>query len=268
MVLISRRRARKKESHGNLERWLITYADMITLLLIFFIVMYAISRIDAYKFQALAASLAEAMGAGGMIMESPGPSFVPGASESPGDELSEKQELESIRRKLEAFARKKGLSAKITATTEQRGIVLSFQEDVLFALGSAELTPEAKKLIGEVAPILLETNNYLRVEGHTDNLPIHTRRYPSNWELSAARATSVLQQLLKTADFEPGRLSAVAYGEYRPRVPNDSPENRQLNRRVDIVILRSKYEGSEPVAPRTASPPDTTPTITGPVFEQ
>jgi len=255
------RRKSKETKHPNHERWLITYADMITLLLIFFIVMYTISRVDAHKFQSLAASLAEAMGAGGMIMESPGPSFIPGASETAGDKLSEKAELEDIRRELEAFAREHGLETKIVATTEQRGIVLSFQEEVLFASGSAQLTPQARRLIKEVAPVLKETDNHLRVEGHTDNLPIHTEKFPSNWELSAARATSVLQELLRVADFEPGRLSAVAYGEYRPRVPNNSPQNRQLNRRVDIVILRSKFEGSEPEAAEISLPPPIEPVV-------
>lgn len=243
-----RRRKAEGSKHGNMERWLITYADMITLLLIFFIVMYTISKVDAHKFQALASSLANAMGAGGMVLESPGPSMIPGASDSPSDELAERQQMEEMRQKLMEFVRENGLASKISVTTEQRGVVLSFQEDVLFDLGSAQLTPRARELISEVSEVLSQTDNYIRIEGHTDNLPIHTSRYPSNWELSAARATSVLQQLLRTADIEPGQLSAVAYGEYRPRVPNNSPENRQLNRRVDIIILRSRYEGSEPEA--------------------
>lgn len=250
------RRRKEEQKHGGQERWLVTYADMITLLLIFFIVMYSISRVDAAKFQSLASSLAEAMGAGGMIMESPGPSFVPGASEEVSADLAEKQKLEDMRRELESFIREQGLAAKIITTTEQRGIVLSFQEEVLFPSGSAMLTPQAQKLIKGVAPVLEETDNYLRIEGHTDNLPIHTAKFPSNWELSAARATSVLQELLRAGDFEPRRLSAVAYGEYRPRAPNNSPENRQRNRRVDIVILRSKFEGAEPEAVKIPlSPP-------------
>jgi len=240
-----RRRRRREKSSGH-ERWLVTYADMITLLLIFFIVMYTMSRIDANKFQSLASSLSRAMGAGGMVMESPGPSFVPGASLSSADELEEKQRFESIREELEALIQERGLAAEIRVSTEQRGIVISFQEQVLFPSGSAELTSQARRLIDEVAPVLRESGNHLRIEGHTDNLPIHTEKFPSNWELSAARATSVLQELLRTADISPDLLCAVAYGEYRPRVLNDTPENRQLNRRVDIVILRDRYVGSEP----------------------
>lgn len=243
--MFMRRRQNNNKSRASHERWLITYADMITLLLVFFIVMFAISKIDANKFQSLAASMARAMGTGDMIMVSPGPSFVPGESAISSDEFFELEQLEDTRRQLQALAIEHGVSDRITITSEQRGIVLSFQEDVLFPSGSAKLTPTARELIDKVTPILLETNNYLRVEGHTDDVPIRTSSFPSNWELSVARATSVLQQLLNNEVFPPQRLSAVGYGEYRPRVPNDSPDNRQLNRRVDIVILRDRYKGAE-----------------------
>lgn len=241
------RRRHEESSHINKERWLITYADMITLLMIFFIVMYTMSKVDVDKFKSLAESLAAAMGAGGVILESPGPALVPG--QPPGDaEVEEQVRLEEIKKQLEELIKNAGLELKMSVTTEERGLVLTFQEDVLFDLGSAELRPEARGIIRKVGSVLLKSPNYIRVEGHTDDLPIHNDKYPSNWELSAARATNVVREMIRSLGFPPQRLSAVAYGEYRPRVPNTSDANRQLNRRVDIVVLRSTYEESEPGA--------------------
>ncbi len=242
---MKRKTTMKKSSH---ERWLITYADMITLLLIFFIVMYTLSRIDVQKFQYLSASLAKALGAGGMVLDTPGPSVVPGIAGSvpqAAQESGDNQRLENVMRELEKYIKESNLQAKVSVTTEERGLVLSFQGEVLFRLGSAELTPRAREIIQKVGPILEKMPNYLRVEGHTDDLPIVSAPYPSNWELSADRANSVLQELLKNYNIYPQRMSAVAYGEYRPVVPNDSDENRRLNRRVDIVILRSQYGVTE-----------------------
>ncbi len=249
-----RRKQTRKEKDRS-ERWLITYADMITLLMIFFIVMYSLSKIDVAKFKTLAESLAAVFGAGGMILESPGPAVVPGSPPEQIKELVEKAQLEKLKQRLENYIRENGLAAKVSVSTEERGIVLSFQDDVLFDLGSARLTDKAKEILGKVAPILVDTPNYIRIEGHTDNLPINTPRFPSNWELSAARATNVVQELIHNHGLPPHKLSAAAYGEYRPRVPNDSDYNRQLNRRVNIVILRSKFAGAEPHAVKY--PPET-----------
>jgi len=238
-----------KAKYGSMERWLITYADMITLLLIFFIVMYTISRVDIKKFQYLAESLSRVMGGGTMVFQELGPALTPGISglepKENMEDLADKAEMENIRRQLVSFIEKTGLTAKISAISEERGIVLSFQEEVLFKIGSAELTPQAKEIIAKIAPILMKTPNYIRIEGHTCDLPIHNALFRSNWELSSARALATVQELIRGSGFPPQRLAAVAYGEYRPRVPNDSEFHRQQNRRVDIVILRSKYRGSE-----------------------
>jgi len=242
---LKRASSEKKPNH---ERWLITYSDMITLLLIFFIVMYTLSRVDVQKFQYLSASLSKAMGAGGMVLDSPGPSVVPGiAGTVPQAALQsgESQQLENVVRDLEKYIKESNLQAKVSVVSEERGVVLSFQGEVLFKLGSAELTPRAREIIHKVGPVLESMPNYLRVEGHTDDLPIVSAPYPSNWELSAARASSVLQEMLKNYNIHPERMSAVAYGEYRPIVANDSDEHRQTNRRVNIVILRSQYGVTE-----------------------
>lgn len=245
--------AEKKGSH---ERWLITYADMITLLLIFFIVMYTLSRIDVKKFQYLSASLSKAMGAGSMMLDSPGPSVVPGiAGTVPDSSLQsvENTQMENMKRDLEKYIKDSNLQAKVSVTMEERGVVLSFQDEVLFRLGSAELTPKARQIVLKIGPMLAEMPNYLRVEGHTDDLPIVNAPFPSNWELSAARSNSVLKELLRNFDIHPQRMSAVSYGEYRPIVENDSDSHRQMNRRVNIVVLRSKYGVTEAAAAQRMS---------------
>lgn len=242
-----RHRPAKKEKDRS-ERWLITYADMITLLMIFFIVMYSLSKVDVAKFKTLAESLAAVFGAGGMILDSPGPAVVPGSPPEQIRDIVEKTQLEKLKKELEQYIEESGLSAKVSVTMEERGIVLSFQDNVLFELGSDKLTTQAREILDRVAPMLANTPNYIRVEGHTDNLPINTVRFPSNWELSAARATNVVQELIQIHGLQPQKMSAIAYGEYRPRAPNNNEINRQLNRRVDLIILRSKFSEAEPQA--------------------
>ncbi len=240
-----------KSKKDNAERWLLTYSDMITLLLIFFIVLYTMSKIDVQKFRILSNSLNKALGAGGMILDAPGPSLVNGLSQQePIHTSTEAAKLEKLKQQLQEYITKAKLDKQVSVSTEERGVVLSFQEQVLFQLGSAELTPSAREIIDKIGPILETVPNYMRVEGHTDNLPINTRQYPSNWELSAARATHVLKELLNGFNILPQRLSATAYGEFRPRAPNTTDANRQINRRVNIVILRDMYYMTEPESAR------------------
>jgi chemotaxis protein MotB len=243
----------KNKKKDNKERWLLTYADLITLLMAFFVVLYALSSINVKKFQAIALSLSLAMGGGESVLTESGVSLAPGISgsnflndELTTGELQELTDLERIRQELQSYIEQNGLTGKVAVNMEERGVVVSFQEVALFPLGSAELTRDARETIGKIGLILTKTSQYIRVEGHTDNLPINTSVYPSNWELSVARATSVVQELIHSLDFPPYRLSATGYSEFRPRTPNDSEAQRQQNRRVDIVILKSKYETAEP----------------------
>jgi len=251
---MSRRRNVGETKHSGQERWLITYADMITLLMIFFIVMYALSNVDAMKFRAMAASLSEVFGAGNIVYDA-GPSIVeeglnanagPSDADAGGIDMQEIAQMQQIKKEIEGLIADKGLGASVSISFEERGLVVSFEDPVLFALGSDHLEPMARQIVNEVGLILSNTTNYIRVEGHTDDLPISTVRFPSNWELSIARANSVLKELIWGVKLAPERLSATGYGEYRPRVPNTSSVNRQLNRRVNIVVLNSKYDYSEP----------------------
>lgn len=236
---------KKRAGH---ERWLLTYADLITLLMIFFVVMYALSNVDAQKFKAIAQTLSKALGGGESVLFSEGPSMISGASTDFTSEVDirETRQLAKIQNELERYIKENNLSSDVSIVAEERGIVISFQDPVLFPLGSAELLPSARLILRKVGQILLKSPNYIRIEGHTDNWPINNKNYPSNWELSVARATTVVKTMINELNFPPQRLSITGYGEYRPRVPNDSEFNRQLNRRVDFVILRSKYENIEP----------------------
>jgi chemotaxis protein MotB len=236
--------------------------------MVFFVVMYALSSLNAKKFQAVAVSLSRAMGGGQTVLDQAGASLAPGIS---GSFLSEEMDmsidtqetndLELIRRELQAYIDENGLNGKVTVTLEERGVVLSFKDVALFALGSAELTRDARDLINKTGQILKRAPKYIRVEGHTDSLPINTVQFPSNWELSVTRATRVVQELVKELGFNPERLSAAGYGEFRPKSPNDTEQERQQNRRVDIVVLKSKYDDTEPMAqtPPPAYSPDELP---------
>ncbi len=261
-----KRRTGEEEESGGMERWLITYADLITLLLIFFILMYTMSQVNAQKYSAVANSLSMVLTGQAMtILESPGPSLMEGLSgREVGQDYSsiEQMQLEEVKKLVAEFIQLKdqeaesGLGASGTQTTklseqiiiyeQERGLVISFKEALLFPSGSDQLAEAAYEIITELGRALKPLPNYIRVEGHTDNLPIQTRRFPSNWELSVLRAATVVHVLGEGAGIAPDRLSIIGYGEYRPLVPNEGEDFRAMNRRVDIVILKKKYDYFEP----------------------
>jgi chemotaxis protein MotB len=130
-------------------------------------------------------------------------------------------------------------AGRLELIEDARGLVVSLPERATFAPASTEMTASALELVAQVAIAVQPFNRSLRIEGHTDNVPIHTREFQSNWELSTARAATVIRFLIERVAFDPRRLSAAGYGEFHPRVANDSPENRARNRRVDIVVLEA-----------------------------
>lgn len=228
------------ESKPNHERWLLTYSDMITLLLIFFIVMYTISSINATKFAQIASSLSKTFtGTDYVIGQYTGKSVVPG-------NLENKSNLGKVQQQLNAFIKENNLQGMVTSYIDERGLVISLQDTLLFDLGSADVHPDEKDVLIKIGSMLKDLPNHIRVEGFTDNLPIHNSKFDSNWELSVIRATNVVKILVNEVGIEPQRISAVGYGEYRPVVPNDSEEHRRLNRRVDIVIMNTEYNKWEP----------------------
>ncbi len=248
----SRRRGRHGSGgHSASERWLITYADLITLLLVFFVIMYSLSQVDKAKYEELRKSLQTSIryvpieGAGKTthVIGDGGENdtVVPMPFMRP-DHLA----LERLEKAVASLAREEGLDQEITTRMEQRGLVVSISNTAFFAEGQAELRLQIIPVMDRVAGVLKADPHYVRIEGHTDNMPIRTPRYPSNWELSAVRATTLVRFLVERHSFPPSRLSAAGYGEYYPRVRNTTEANRALNRRVDIVVLRSALTEQEP----------------------
>lgn len=268
MARSRQKRKAEGEGRGGMERWLITYADLITLLMIFFVMMYTMSQIDASKYRAVVNSLSIVLtGQALSVLETQGPSMIEGISgqllpEGEGDIPQNQGKLEEVKKFIAEFIRTESLEISEekqpgnTSTTklseyvivyeQERGLVISFKDALLFASGSAELTPRAREIIKKVGAALADLPNYIRVEGHTDNLPINTSQFPSNWELSVLRASNVVHVLQEEAGIPAQRLSIIGYGEYRPLVPNENAQNRAMNRRVDIVILKKKYDYFEP----------------------
>jgi len=250
------RKKHEEEGHVNHERWLLTYADLITLLMIFFIVLYTLSKVDADKFRAVAYSLNAAIGGGTParldLKQDSGASIVPlenglntKLQDMDKNSEAEAQTIQGIKKKIDDFVKNNGLNAKVQTNIEERGLVVSINETLLFASGSANITDEALTILQKLSTILVKLPNYIKVEGHTDNVPIHTSQFPSNWELSAGRAINVVHVLI-SQNIPQDKLSAAGYGEYRPVVPNSSDANRSSNRRVDLVLIRSKYDITEP----------------------
>lgn len=252
---------------AGMERWLLTYADMITLLMALFVVMWAISAVNVVKFNQLKASLRSALSGGIFDGSKPGVltgerSILEGAGaqtapieqpqsrtatvpEKPSPE-SDPEDLANLRwlkRRIDAYARRHGFAGRIRTSIDERGLVVRLLTDeVLFDSGKAVVKRRSLPLLTHIATLLNARGivNPVRVEGNTDNVPISTPQFRSNWELSAARATAVLQQLLQHG-VSPSRLSVAGYADQRPVASNDTPQGRHLNRRVDLVVLRRSF---------------------------
>jgi len=270
-VAAHRKKHEEHEEHVNHERWLITYADMITLLMVLFIVLFAIGQTDLAKFQALKTGLQQSLGgssgspvlAGGAGNLGGTPTalspLVPNlsANATPASvlqqkalaalqsqdaaqqaQLAERQSLTTTQAALQAALNAKGLGSSVKFQLDSRGLVVTIVTDqVLYDTDSAVLQPKGEEILGSIAPTLATLPNDVVIEGHTDDQPVTGGPYASNWELSTARATAVLRYLVDSLHLNPQRLSAAGYGPERPLVPNTSDANRAINRRVEAVIL-------------------------------
>jgi chemotaxis protein MotB len=230
-------RKKKHPEHVNHERWLISYADFITLLFAFFVVMFAVSRTDSGKVGRFSESFSRSLGLD--LYPAPGQGLLPaGYSEKPSTgidtEDSVRLDLEALRDRLGSGADASVLGVDLVAFRNE--FVLRFPAGVLFDSGNDSIKPEAKSAILAVGQVLQKYRLDVRVEGHTDDRPIHTARFRSNWDLSTSRATAVLGVLAEEGGVPAVQLSAVGYAEFRPLVANDTKEGQQQNRRVDIVI--------------------------------
>ncbi len=234
-----------EEKHENNERWLLTYSDLITLLMIFFVVMYATSNLNAEKYERMSNSFKGVFGGGENIVGIGGGSY--SSSEEIG--LVEKapnllDELSNVKTEVDKLINESSLNSVMSTKVEERGLVISFTDRMFFESGKADTTEKMRAELADVSKILKGMSNYIRIEGHTDNIPIKNSQFESNWQLSAARAANVVEDLADLG-IPPDRLSAIGYGEYKPIFSNDTEGGRSKNRRVDIVILNSKSTASE-----------------------
>jgi chemotaxis protein MotB len=271
-------RRRKHPEHVNHERWLISYADFITLLFAFFVVMYASSQVDKRKVGRLALSIQVAFQELGVFDTSS--TLIP-LSDSEAIPFSKIQIVENTERtsdmtrfvqpmkgllspspsrptkdiqaELEkALAQEiKGHIVEVKAHRE--GLVVSLREVGFYVSGSSALRPSSKDAIDRLAAVLQTRTESLRIEGHTDNVPIHNQHFSSNWELSTARASDLINVFIQRYGFDPRRLSAAGYAEFHPVASNDSAEGRGRNRRVDIVILNPPIVDLASISPSNAS---------------
>jgi len=244
---VRKRKERNSSGAPSSGSWLTTYGDMVTLLLCFFVVLFSMASVDVEKFQAMVIGLQSAFGvlSGRTVIEGPGIDSATLLPE-PGVSVVDMTQITELYHDIQAFLVEEGIEHMVEAVLEERGVIIRFRDSVLFDTGRADIRPDGAVLIDAIGSYLSKVPNHVRIEGHADNVPIRNSRYPSNWELSTARATSVIQYLLTKTDISPERLSAAGYGEYRPVAPNDTPENRARNRRVDLVLLRLDLNVLEP----------------------
>jgi len=274
--------SRKKEKHeeeGGSERWLVSYADFITLLFAFFTTLYAISTVDAQKMGKMVTSmrasfdstvfepgsrqLSISKGSGGtnasesIIQNRQIPNSIKisdktikewkGMAGSPQKQvLSGTNAMARLQKGMDTLLKSDVMKGKVQTRLETRGLVISLGENGVFDSGSDQIKPEGKALLDTIATSLVTVGNYVRIEGHTDNVPISTAQFPSNWELSTARATAVVYQLIVKFGMKPDLISAAGYAEYRPAASNDTVEGRARNRRVDIIVLNPAAAAAEP----------------------
>ena len=217
--------------------WYVSFSDMMAVLMSMFVMLYSMSNLDATKFQEVVVSL---NGAYGVLSGGPGVLYLadlPTNLPTPGSPPVQISAMNVIRQKYGQELAKLASGGRIEAEVTDQGLKLRFTDRTLFDPGSATLKPGADEILHVVGEMLRDMPNRVAVEGHTDSTPISTPQFPSNWELSTARAASVIHDLIENEGIDPRRLTASGYGEYWPIVPNDTPERRAYNRRVEILIL-------------------------------
>ncbi len=238
-----RRKGGHAEAHENHERWLISYADFITLLMVFFVVMYSMSSADSEKFKKISQSLSQAFNVDVMQGASQ-TDMLDGIQtpEAPVDDLiadGEVPQAQRLQAKIEALLDGSSQTPDVTVGRDKEGLVIRLSGSYLFDSGRAELKPNALAVLDTIADEIRTVPNDIRVDGHTDSTPIDSPRYPTNWELSTARALAVTRYLTETDGIRSGRVMAAGFGEFRPIAANDTREHRALNRRVEIHVLSS-----------------------------
>lgn len=224
----------RKDYYSNskdyINRWVVSYADFVTMLLALFMVMYAVSQNDTKQLSAV-------------LKKTFGVEKIQTSQSTEKENVSNlelAQPIDTTSQLYEKFKEKFAKNTSLSVVKEKRGIIIRINDTMLFDEGSAIIKPEAKVTLNQVTTELKAIENPIIIEGHTDSTPIKNQQYPSNWELSTARATNIIKYLIENNLISPKRLSAVGYGEYMPISENTSSEGRAKNRRVDIIVLSSK----------------------------
>ena len=228
-------RKKRNKDDVNTNAWMDTYADTITLLLTFFILLYSFSTIDNKKLKQIAASLKGEINGTQIVVE-------PIEDETDILEvgIGSKNPYDILVEKVTNIIEKNGLSEVITIREDDAGVILQLGNSILFDSAKAILKSQSFEALDVISTIIPQIDNDIMVQGHTDNRPINSYVYPSNWELSTARAVAVVKYFINEKGLDPARFSATGYGEYRPLVENNSDENMETNRRVDILIVQQK----------------------------
>ena len=236
-------RKKDEEHKAGAPDWLATYGDMMTLLLVFFVLLFSMSSIDSEKYKAVVQSLSGSLGvldSGTTVSLEPLINNYP--SDNPTETPTELEELIEMQEEIQKVLEESKLAGQVKLEVNERGLLIRFLENVLFDSGKADLKPQAMEIIDRVSDIVKETTKKVIVEGHTDNIPISTYKFPSNWELSTTRAVNVVKYMIDHNGIVAARLSAAGYADQHSISENNSIEGRKNNRRVDMVILRSRLD--------------------------
>lgn len=229
-------RKKRKPDDINTNAWMDTYADTITLLLTFFILLYSMSSTDNDKLKVIAAALkGEITGIPTKLEDTP--DALEGVLEQG---IGLKNPYDALVEQVQDIINESGLTESIKIREEDTGIVLQLSESILFDTGRADLKSESTQVLDIISKLIPSIQNDIMVQGHTDNVPINSSTYKSNWELSTQRAVCVVKYFIENKGLDPTRFSATGYGEYKPLVDNTTAENRAINRRVDILIVQQK----------------------------
>ncbi|WP_221569037.1 MULTISPECIES: flagellar motor protein MotB [Bacillaceae] len=244
-------RQKKKEEHID-ETWLIPYADMLTLLLALFIVLFAVSTVDAAKFENMANSFKSALNGGTGPLDYTSPvsiveqTSIPTSENAlvPTDDREKKYgdldqlQLKEIKEKIDGYIDDNNLNKSLKTTLTESGLIITILDNALFDSGSAYIKEGAVGLAKEISQLLVtDPPRQIVIAGHTDNVPIQNNEFSSNWELSAQRSINFMQLLLQNENLDPTKFSQTGYGEFQPVASNDTPEGRAKNRRVEVKIL-------------------------------
>ena len=245
---MARRKHAKPHEEEASEAWLLPYSDLMTLLLSLFIALFAMSQTDASKMQALSQAFSAAFNMGSpSFFSGMGPSTAMPTTPSTGAESSnnsaymqENENLREAQEKLEQYIKENNLQDQVSTELSEEGLMIRLKEKALFSSGSAALQGQAEQIVPVIAALLSSLPERVTISGHTDNVPISTAQFPSNWELSSARAVSLMRGLMSAQPaLNPARFSALGYSEYRPIASNDTEDGRAQNRRVEVFIARS-----------------------------